>query len=62
MRVIAKSSLRKFWEQPNNGDAKGQLEAWHDFALKASWQSPQDIKNDFKLTAMRWSNINHCSL
>ncbi|KRU22542.1 type II toxin-antitoxin system HigB family toxin [Psychrobacter pocilloporae] len=48
MRVIAKSSLRKFWEQPNNDDAKGQLEAWHDFALKASWQSPQDIKNDFK--------------
>ncbi len=48
MRVIAKSSLRKFWEEPNCADAQGQLEAWYDFAIKADWQSPQDIKNAFK--------------
>ena len=48
MRVISKSTLRKFWEQPNCSDAKGQLEAWHDFVLKANWNSPQDIKDTFK--------------
>jgi len=48
MRVIAKSTLRKFWEQPNCNDAKGQLEAWHDFTIKADWKSPQDIKDAFK--------------
>ena len=48
MRVISKSTLRKFWEQPNWSDAKGQLEAWHDFVLKANWNSHQDIKDTFK--------------
>ncbi|SNT69772.1 type II toxin-antitoxin system HigB family toxin [Psychrobacter sp. LV10R520-6] len=48
MRVIAKSTLYKFWQRPNCGDAKGQLEAWYDFAIKANWESPQDIKNAFK--------------
>ena len=48
MRIIAKSSLKSFWEEPNCSDAKGQLEAWHDFAIKADWSSPQDIKDAFR--------------
>lgn len=45
MRVIAKSTLVKFWELPGHEDAKAALESWHDIALKASWRSPQDVKN-----------------
>ncbi|MFK3722732.1 type II toxin-antitoxin system HigB family toxin [Pseudomonas monteilii] len=45
MRVIAKSTLVKFWELPEHEDAKAALESWHDIALKASWRSPQDVKN-----------------
>ena len=44
MRVIAKSTLRKFWELPQYADAQGPLESWHDEAVQADWTSPQDIK------------------
>ena len=45
MRVIAKSSLVKFWELPGHEDAKAALESWHDMALKAIWRTPQDVKD-----------------
>ena len=36
MRVIAKSTLVKFWSQPDYADAKGALQSWHDEAIKAT--------------------------
>jgi len=48
MRVIAKSSLVKFWSQPWAADAKAALQSWHDEALKANWRSPQDIKDQYR--------------
>jgi len=45
MRVIAKRSLREFWQ--HHSDAKDPLEAWHAEASKASWQTPQDVKEQF---------------
>ena len=47
MRVIAKSTIKKFWEQPAYGDAKGPLESWYEEAIKADWQSPQAVKNQY---------------
>jgi mRNA interferase HigB len=47
MRVIAKSSLKKFWEQAGCADARGPLHSWYDEALKATWQSPQDVKDRY---------------
>jgi mRNA interferase HigB len=44
MRVIAKRTLREFYEQTRFKDAKGPLEAWHAEALKARWRTPHDIK------------------
>jgi mRNA interferase HigB len=35
MRVIAKSSLKKFWERPGCADARGLLHSWYEEALKA---------------------------
>ena len=40
MRIIAKSTLKKFWEQPKYSDSRAPLESWHDEALKAFWTSP----------------------
>jgi len=40
--------LRQFWENAQYADAKGTLEAWHEEALKASWQTPQEIKEQFR--------------
>lgn len=47
MRVIAKSTLKKFWERPGCGDARGALESWHDEAAKAEWKTPQAVKDQF---------------
>lgn len=47
MRVIAKRTLRQFWEQARYADAKGPLEAWYAEALRAAWQTPQDLKDQF---------------
>ncbi|MDR6712585.1 mRNA interferase HigB [Pseudomonas hunanensis] len=44
MRVIAKSTLVKFWQKPGYEDAKAPLESWHDIALKALWRTPQDVR------------------
>ncbi len=45
MRGIAKRSLKKFWDRPDCGDARGPLHSWHDEAVKATWASPQDVKD-----------------
>jgi mRNA interferase HigB len=47
MRVIAKRTLRQFWEQPGREDAQSALEAWHDVVLKAQWLTPNDVKQQF---------------
>lgn len=54
MRVIAKYTLIQFYEQ--HSDAKTPLLAWHDFVLKANWQTPQDIKNDFSTASFVGNN------
>tara|TARA_R110000868_G_scaffold63696_3_gene192031 strand:- start:671 stop:964 length:294 start_codon:yes stop_codon:yes gene_type:complete len=42
LRVVAKSTLRKFWEL--NPDSEQQLMAWYREATKAEWNSPNEIK------------------
>lgn len=44
MRVIAKRTLREFYQRARYQDAKGPLEAWHAEAIKAEWLTPHDIK------------------
>lgn len=48
MRVIAKSTLVKFWNQPAYADSKGALQSWHDEAIKANWKNPQGIKEQYR--------------
>jgi len=48
MRVIAKRTLRQFWQRSSRyADAQGPIEAWHAEALKAAWQNPQEVKAQF---------------
>ena len=56
MRVIAKSSLRKFWDRPGCGDARGPLHSWYEEALKSLWRTPQDIKNQFRSASICGNN------
>lgn len=45
MRVIAKKTLRDFWEVHNN--CEQQLKAWYDEANNAQWKTPADIKREY---------------
>ena len=47
MRIIAKSTLKKFWEQKAYSDSQGPLESWYEETINANWQSPQAVKNQY---------------
>jgi len=47
MRVIAKSTLKKFWGIPAYSDSQAPIESWYEEAIKAHWESPQAIKNQY---------------
>jgi len=56
MRVIAKSTLVKFWSQPAYADSEGALQSWYDEAIKASWEIPQDIKDQYRSASICGNN------
>jgi mRNA interferase HigB len=45
MNVIAKRTLREYYEQ--HADAKDALLLWHKIAIKAEWKSHNDMKQVF---------------
>jgi mRNA interferase HigB len=45
VRVIAKRSLREFWEK--HADSEQQLRAWYNEAEQAEWKTPNEIKKDY---------------
>lgn len=47
MRIIAKRTLKRFWEQPAYSDAQGPLESWHEETIKANWSTPQAVKDQY---------------
>jgi mRNA interferase HigB len=46
MRIIARRTLREFWEQ--HRDAEQPLKAWFAEASSASWETPQAIKDQYR--------------
>jgi mRNA interferase HigB len=48
MRIVAKGTLRQFWETHSRGsEAKTQLQVWHSTVKAADWATPADIKQTF---------------
>ncbi len=45
MQVIAKRTLRLFWER--HPQAEGPLRSWHAAVSKAVWNGPADVKRAF---------------
>lgn len=45
MRVIAKKTLRQFWEI--HADSEEQLKTWHKEACNSAWRTPAAIKSEF---------------
>jgi len=46
MRIIAKRTLRAFWQRHPN--AKGALAAWQQEVSAASWDGPHEVKQQFR--------------
>jgi len=44
-RIIAKSTLREFWEK--HREAEQYLKTWYDTAKSSKWNSPNDIKKAY---------------
>ncbi len=45
MNVIAKATLRAFWQR--HPQSRGPLEAWYADVRQADWSGPADVKADF---------------
>lgn len=45
MRVIAKRTIRAFWEK--HPDSEQQLMVWYREASKATWNNPNEIKSHY---------------
>jgi len=54
MRVISKRTLQEFWG--THPEAISPLTGWYTEAIKASWQSPQDIKSQYKTASFLRDN------
>ena len=56
MRVIAKRTLREFWQISTHGDSRGPLEAWHAETQRATWLSPQEVKGQYRNASILKNN------
>ncbi|HZX74106.1 MAG TPA: type II toxin-antitoxin system HigB family toxin [Cyclobacteriaceae bacterium] len=54
MRIIAKKTLRDYWE--NHANCRKELEEWYGIAIKADWSSPKDIKQVFPKASIVGNN------
>jgi len=54
MRVISQSKLITFYNKHAN--AEQALKAWYDEAKKASWETPQQIKDQFRSASFVGNN------
>jgi mRNA interferase HigB len=45
MRIIAKRTLREYWERHAN--CRNELEEWYGLVSKAKWNSPKEVKQMF---------------
>ena len=56
MRVVAKSTLVRFWSQPGCADSQAALQSWYDEAIKAPWRTPQEIKDQYSSASICGGN------
>lgn len=50
MRIIAKRTLKEFWEK--YPDSEEALKSWYDEAVKENWTSFQEIKEKYRTASI----------
>ena len=48
MRIIARRTLKAFWQRPGRRDAEQPLRAWYAAVKAAKWSGPADIKVEYR--------------
>jgi mRNA interferase HigB len=48
MRIIAKSTLKAFWQQRVYKDSEQPLKEWYQECHKADWKTPNEVKAQFR--------------
>ncbi|OWQ91843.1 addiction module toxin RelE [Roseateles aquatilis] len=48
MNIVARKTLADFWSLRSHRTAEQPLKAWYAEASRASWNSPQDIKIQYR--------------
>jgi mRNA interferase HigB len=54
LRVIAKSTLRNFWEI--HKDCEQALKSWYKEATEADWSAPSEIRSDYPTASFLENN------
>lgn len=54
MRVIARRTLREFWEK--HSDCEQQLKSWYQEAEKASWKNLNELKLEYPSASILQDN------
>lgn len=54
MRIIARSTLREYWQK--HPDTEQPLKAWFDDTFRANWKTPSDIKDNYANTSIIANN------
>jgi mRNA interferase HigB len=48
MRIIAKKTLKDFYEQSRYMDSKSALESWYKEVLRLEWSNPNEVKEMYR--------------
>lgn len=56
MRIIARATLREFWQRPNHNDAEQPLKAWYDEVKQAVWLTPHQVKSRYRNASLVGNN------
>ena len=47
LRIIARKTIKKFWENAAYNDSEQPLKSWYVIAKHADWALPQAVKDQF---------------
>ena len=56
MHIISRKTLREFCERPACREAKPPLDAWWHEVKRANWETPADIKSQYRSASILKNN------
>lgn len=56
MRIVSISTLKTFWQKSGHKEAEQPLKAWYAEVCRATWQSPNEVKAQFKSASVVGKN------